>query len=237
MSNISEFCILGERCSGTNYLQRLIELNFGLKITHRYGHKHFFGFSNYQNSDNVLFIGIVRDPFQWLESLNQKKHHFPWHLRKNIKQILTQPYYSIYDSREDHGVKFNTEILEDRNMYTRERYKNIIDLRNMKNKFLMEDMKNKVKNYILIKYEDLSTNTFDELEKIRSEFGLKKMNTEYVNFVKHTKKKGSRWDKSHKLYVPKPLTFNLVKNLIDIEQEHKLGYLKTFVLENKVAKN
>ena len=42
------------------------------------------------------------------------------------------------------------EIMEDRNIYTGERYKNIFELRYTKMKFLSEDLPNKVKHYTFI---------------------------------------------------------------------------------------
>ncbi len=225
MSKITEYAILGERCTGTNYLQKLMENNFHLKKTDRFGHKHFFGFSDYKDSDNVLFIGIVRDPFQWLGSINKKKYHFAYHLRKNMRILLTQPYFSVYDSKVDHGEKFGHEIMEDRHIYTHKRYRNIIDLRNTKNYFLVKDMPKKVKNYILIRYEDLSKHTFRELEKIQTQFSIERKNTEFVNFLKHTKLKTVNWEKNHEVYVPNLKNFNLVRKMIDINIEHYLGYL------------
>ncbi len=232
MSTITEYCILGERCSGTNYLEKLIETNFGLKeITHKYGWKHFFGFNNYKDSDNVLFIGIVRDPFQWLGSLNKKKHHLAPHLRQNMNILLRSEFFSIYDEK-GHGVKYGREIIEDRNIYTGKRYKNIIELRNTKNKFLLDDMEKKVKNYILLRYEDLSSKTFEQLENIKNKFNLNLKNSELINIVKHTKKKGTQWSKSRDIYKPLEHNFNFVIQNIDLELEHRLGYL-LFIQKNK----
>lgn len=42
MINIEYFSILGERCSGTNFVQQSIIRNFKLKYSWIYGHKHFF---------------------------------------------------------------------------------------------------------------------------------------------------------------------------------------------------
>ena len=41
---INKFAILGERCSGTNFLEELITHNFNLLYTTEYGSKHFFCF-------------------------------------------------------------------------------------------------------------------------------------------------------------------------------------------------
>ena len=41
---LRKYAIYGERCSGTNYLENIININFDVKITWEYGWKHFFGF-------------------------------------------------------------------------------------------------------------------------------------------------------------------------------------------------
>ena len=68
---IKKFTILGERCSGTNYLEELITSNFDIDVTWDYGWKHFFGFYNFKKTneeDETLFIGIVRHPISWINS-------------------------------------------------------------------------------------------------------------------------------------------------------------------------
>ena len=60
--SIPRYTIYGERCSGTNYLQDVIERNFDVELTWEYGFKHFFGFQEEQlkKSDDTLFICIIR---------------------------------------------------------------------------------------------------------------------------------------------------------------------------------
>jgi hypothetical protein len=53
---IKRFIIYGERCSGTNYLQDLIEINFDVETTWDYGWKHFFGFNDVSKSDDTLLF-------------------------------------------------------------------------------------------------------------------------------------------------------------------------------------
>ena len=159
---INKFTIFGERCSGTNYLENIIKSNFEIEITWKYGWKHFFGFKNYDNSDNVLFIGIIRNPFDWINSLFLDKHHLAPHLRDNIQSFLNKEFWSIHD-KSNLG-----EIMEDRNILTKERYKNIFELRAIKNKYLLEILPTKVKNYIIIRYEDLIYNFTDTINKIKN---------------------------------------------------------------------
>ena len=42
---LKKVTIYGERCSGTNYLENLLLLNFDIEIVWDYGSKHFFGFN------------------------------------------------------------------------------------------------------------------------------------------------------------------------------------------------
>ena len=55
---LKKYTIYGERCSGTNYLQYIMSINFDVKITWEYGRKHFFGFEDKKlnNSEDTLFI-------------------------------------------------------------------------------------------------------------------------------------------------------------------------------------
>lgn len=167
MSNISlkKYTILGERNSGTNYLEKIINTNFHSKIVWDYGWKHFFGFSNYENSDDVVFIGIVRNFPDWANSSLFRPYHLQRELRKNKKNFLTSEFWSYND--EFSSSKDGKEIMEDRNIYTNERYKDIFDCRENKLKFLIEDMPKKVKNFILIRYEDLLYNFGDTVNMIR----------------------------------------------------------------------
>ena len=58
--------------------------------------------------------------------------------------------------------------MEDRNINTGERYKNIIELRSVKLRWMLEKLPALAKNCILMTYEDLEKNPLRELEKIRA---------------------------------------------------------------------
>ena len=185
---LKKFTILGERCSGTNYLEGLITQNFNATITYKTGWKHFFGFNDFTSSnDDTLFIAIVRNPVEWLNSLYKDPHHLahhlrpkkiPEHLKNNIiaQRILhnSNAYHFINDkcwSVEGDSSKKNNkkEMLKDRNIYTNQRYANIFELRHTKLRYLIQDMPKKVKHYILIKYEDLINNFDATMNRIKKE--------------------------------------------------------------------
>jgi hypothetical protein len=161
---IKKFTIYGERNSGTNYLERIILKNFDIELTWEYGWKHFFGFNDLSNSDDTLFICITRDPYSWINSFWNISHHVPDHLKISTQTLLYNEFYSIKKNKK--------EMSKDHNIYTKKRYKNIFELRNTKNQFLIEDMPKRVKNYILVRFEDFKDDFEGTIEKIRS-YGLK----------------------------------------------------------------
>ena len=172
--------IYGERCSGTNYLEELILLNFDVEITWNYGWKHFFGFNDLTNTDDVLFIGIVRNLTDWINSLYRERHHLPSELTQNVDTFLNNTFYSVHDNQE--------ESMVDRNMETNERYKNIFELRRVKNKFLIKKMPHLVKNYTLITHDDLTVNFVHVMKKLKDS-GLKiKNNIEFPLNISYYKK-------------------------------------------------
>jgi hypothetical protein len=80
-SDIRRYTIFGERCSGTTFLNSLMAANFDVKLTWEFGFKHFFGFNALENSDDTLFIGIIRHPHTWLNSFYKN----PWHVAKELR--------------------------------------------------------------------------------------------------------------------------------------------------------
>lgn len=220
---LTKITIYGERCSGTNYLEQLLMLNFNIEIVWTYGWKHFFGFNDLSNSEDTLFIGIVRNLTDWINSLYREKHHLPPELTKNIDTYLNNTFYSINDNNE--------ELMNDRNIETNERYKNIFELRHIKNKFLIEVMPTLVKNYCLITYDDLVDDFVTIMYKIKN-YNLQiknnikfPLNTIYYKDTKHifnkNKNKNIIKDKSiickanlfyEKILFPK-LTYEISKDI------------------------
>lgn len=95
---INKFTIYGERCSGTNYLENIILENFDVEITWKYGQKHFFGFANLSNSDDTLFICLVRESLNWMNSLYKNPHHLSYSLRNNIDDFLNNQFFSFHNN-------------------------------------------------------------------------------------------------------------------------------------------
>jgi len=175
---LKKYTIYGERCSGTNYLENIININFDVNITWDYGWKHFFGFNDeaLKDSDDVLFICIVRNLPDWINSFYREKHHLPLKYKTNmseeakIDEFLNKEFWSFHDNKGNRDTK--KEHMCDRNIYTGNRYKNIFELRHTKIKWMLKDLPNKVKNCIFIRYEDLINDFNNTLLKIKNK-GLK----------------------------------------------------------------
>jgi hypothetical protein len=244
---IKYFTIYGERCSGTNFLMHSILSNFKIEYTSKYSWKHFFGNYKFKNNnlisyventeeieekekqtnetlneitdeDNTLFIGIVRDPIEWMNSFYNKLHHIPPENRESIHTFLFNQFYSIYDDTK-------TEIMEDRHIVTKNRYKNIFELRYIKNDYLINNMKSNVKNYILIRYEDLRDNYDTVLHFLKNKFNLEKKNNiiEYSKILNYKGNHNKIYERK-KIKLPLRIIKLIIKNL-NIDQEKSLGYL------------
>ncbi len=216
---LKKYTIYGERCSGTFYLENIININFDVKITWEYGWKHFFGFqdNNLKNSDDTLFICIVRNLPDWINSFYREKHHLPLKYKTNMSQkekideFLNKEFWSFNDNNKNRDT--TKEIMEDRNIYTKKRYKNIFELRHTKIKWMLEDLPNKVKNCIFIKYEDLINDFKKTLLKIKNKgleikknikFPLNTNNYKNCKKIKYKKKKKKNKFISNKFILSNP---------------------------------
>jgi hypothetical protein len=165
---IFNFTIYGERHSGTNFLESCISQRFDLPVTYIFDNKHFFGWQKPERitykGRHTLFIGIVRNPYDWIMAMNRLPHHVPKH-NCGLPHMLLNEWYSV------HG---KTEIMADRNYATKERYKNIFELRKNKCLFLSQIMPIIAHNYILITYEEFIYNHYFILDLIGSRFNLHK---------------------------------------------------------------
>jgi hypothetical protein len=164
--NIDNFTIYGERHSGTKLLEQLISENFDIPITWNYGWKHWFGFCNandLERANNTLFIGIVRNPYDWIMAMKKIPYHVPNH-NKKFNELINNEWYSISDK--------NIEIYEDRSYINKKRYNNIFDMRSKKLQYLVNYMPFLVSKYALTRYEDLISNKEIFLSTIKRYFRL-----------------------------------------------------------------
>tara|TARA_B100002019_G_scaffold293521_1_gene321886 strand:+ start:760 stop:1437 length:678 start_codon:yes stop_codon:yes gene_type:complete len=223
---IKDFTIYGERCSGTNFLYSIFTGDVhhagvidpseakrnkisNIPWVNTYGWKHFFGFHNTEiqrHGDNTLFLGIVRNPYDWIHSFYGNLYHVPDENRKMYKFLLSE-WYSV--------KKHNVENLHDRDLSnTDKRYKNIFDLRSKKLNYLYNTMPTLAKNYYFLKYEDLCQNPHKIFDEISKKFNL---NFENVSKIKVKKPNPHKLDNRMK---------QIIDDNIDWDMENSVGYEK-----------
>ena len=216
-NNINKYTIYSERCSGTTYLLELMKINFNINLSWKYGRQHFFGFNNLENSDDTLFICLVRDIHTWLNSLFRIPHHLYGHKLNTVNGFLNSEIFSV-----DH-IHTDLEILEDRNIYTKKKYKNIFELRHTKLKFLIDDLPLKVKNYIFIRYEDLNNDFENIMNKIRSyNIPIKNSDIFPLNSYKY-KNENKKFIENKNYSISKDIIYNHPS--FNVDYEKKINYI------------
>jgi hypothetical protein len=243
-NHIKYFTIFGERCTGTHFLQHAILKNFD--IAYLKGEKHFFGHKEKRNlrdvpdetltirekelkvfdnapPDETIAFAMVRDPVEWIDSFFKRPHHVPPENRKTIEQFITSDFYSIYEE----GFSKNQEIMDDRNWLTKERYRDIFELRKWKCEYMLNILPNQYKHFYFIRYEDLRDNYMETLDKIRVFFdtsGLKckKTSNEYESVVKYKGTYNALYEK--KQVMLSNTIQQYIREHVDAQQETGLGY-------------
>mgnify|MGYP000664746649 FL=1 len=118
------------------------------------------------------------------------------------------------------GIKQGVDIVQDYHIKEKRRYKNIFELRNTKNKYLLDVIPKVVQHYVHIRYEDLRDNYQETLKMISDKFNLNKKQN--FNSIDTFKGYGQEKFKIKKLI---NFTQNDILPLADLELEKRLGYV------------
>lgn len=222
---LQTYNIKGERCSGTNYLQKLIETNLNIKFEDIIGWKH--GWCSLFNKDKELLksfltIIIFRNPFDWLRSLYLMPHHIKGTETSMWKK--PKPTFSEFIRSESiETIEIRHSLLHSRHPFYLNSPKNILELRKWKIEHFL-NLKNILPHTYYLKYEDLIQDPKKVIADINDKWFGK-----YYEFNNWTSYK----DYENIPFVPKKY-FNisaddysyLVEN-IDWEFETKIGYEKS----------
>jgi hypothetical protein len=231
------YTVLGERCSGTNLVSCLIELNFDIEFDSSFHHKHFFGFcesAKYkERSDETLFICVVRNVYEWIASFFEKQHHMV--RTGDLRDFLTREIHSWDEST-------GTEIVHDWNYVDNKPYANLFELRKSKMIFCKDILPNLVKHHQIVLLENISSSLLQTnfLEKLTEKFPLRKRGTGFrsipfnAQVYNHTQQK--------KVYNPRRYVIKDASDLefidsnIDVVVEKSVGYDVNF-FRHKVDRN
>lgn len=150
----------------------------------------------------------------WFNSLYRERHHLPKDF-ENLDNFFNKEVISTRNN--------GTIIMEDYNIFDKDKkYKNLFELRHLKHKYLIQNLPKIVKNYILVRHEDLLNNINEVMNKIKNiNIPVKKD----INFPINTNK----YKKNNNIFlikknsIDKDIILNN-KNFIK-EFEKKLNYL------------
>lgn len=228
---ITTICILGERTSGTTFVQALITANTNMKFNCSFGHKHFRqDIVKLEKTDTsrILFLFITRDVIQWLQSLNVNTFHADLPIRRctDFSKFIRMEWKCIED--ETSGVsqldkKYGQEMMYERDPLTGERFKNVIKMRTSKIQHYLVDVSSRVENFEHVKYEDVRDDPQEWLNKISEKYNIR-LNPKFVP-INSVRGKG-RVPYSIKEY-PEICKedYEYILNEICIETEKYIGYL------------
>lgn len=129
--------VLGERNSGTNFVQTVMKRNLALAPTRILGWKH--GFPHMLAVPNrVLVVAVVRNPFDWSRSMHAKPWHAPAEMQRlEYSEFIRAPWESVVDRRDYFGLpegdaRLGAPLQLDRHPLTGAAFANIFEMRNAK---------------------------------------------------------------------------------------------------------
>lgn len=203
VSNIKYFQILGERCSGTNYIEELMEINFNITKYEVY-HKHFFLNidCSLNNVDEILFICIIRNIKDWVNSLYR---HGGYHLHPHNKTSINNFLYgntSAYWYDDNQILRFDRPIKEEPMI------DNIIKMRYIKYNYLLDVFMRKYPNVHFIKYEDLVDDYGFVLGIMKETYNLKMKKNIFTNTTNYKKQRHIKFKPSTEYIIDEELIFN-----------------------------
>jgi hypothetical protein len=191
---ISKYQIFGERNSGTNYLDKVLQFNFDLKPTSEFGYKHWFIKGHYprgkknlttdnecltslNKSADTIFVFIVRESLSWLQSMHRTPWHAPEHRGLTFSEFIRKPWVSYEtDLPADHGPDSSSPWQQSRDgKFFIERAKNICELRNLKNEHFLS-LDGDVANFFIIRQDTM-------LSDLKIMLDIFKLKTKYHSLI------------------------------------------------------
>jgi len=227
--------MFAERASGSNYVEALLMFNTGLQST-LFCHKHFPPWYDlpkekyngdsrcwsFENTDDILFVIVVRNPYDWLRSL----HNQPHQAEKSLKilpfhHFIRSPWkLDIRDPVIAEDVQCNPLI--DLNPSNGLPFANVMHLRTAKTKNFLQ-IQYKAKNVYYIRYETARGNPKDVLDELAKSYHIK-INNVYQPII-HYKGHTALPLYERKEYAPisqNDLLF--INSQLDKDLEDQLGY-------------
>lgn len=244
---------MSERCSGSYYIESLIKANSenieSLDLTpfdSPFGVKHFspwFGYEEsyygpardytFEGSDDVLFIIIFRDPYDWIRSIKKTCFLGPAsHQLCSFFDFIRMPWGGLNTTYENEDLHKFIKIhpLVDLNPVNGQPFENIIKMRTEKIKNFLK-IRDRANNYIVINYEHVRDNPQEFMLELAEIFNLNLKS----EFDKITKVRGNENAQEYiPIKYPKIDSWDLhfINSQLDKKLEESIGYkIKNSLIE------
>lgn len=229
---MTQFQVLGERGSGTNYVRKLMQKNLLIHRVEALGWKH--GFPHMVAiPGNLLVVCVVRHAWDWARSLYAR----PWHAHPQLQTLpfsgfIRSEWHSIVDRPTDFEElrpELNARgapLQQDRHPITGRRFENIFALRNAKLAAL-RGMANRDCNLVFVRLEAFQQAPENMLNTVSETFDIERKGTEFSGV---TRRLGNRFAPKVKNRPPPPehpekADAIFMRGALDIAQERAMGYV------------
>lgn len=176
---VDRFQVLGDRCSGTNFIAHLIEQNFtGLTQSTELGWKHGFIDRNQATAPRLLVVVAHRHPVRWLSSV----HRSPFELSRAMQQMsfsqfLRAEWAPVWRLREQ-GHDIEKPATEDMDPESGAPFANVFRMRAAKLRYY-EDLAHMPVHVAFVRFEDANRNPAGVVSALAAGFGLRASPTFY----------------------------------------------------------
>ncbi len=225
MKAVHSFKVFGERCSGTNFAEKLVAENVrGLPLRTDLDGKHFFPTLWTKEANDCLFIFVHRNPFDWLRSLHRK----PWHVAPELKNrsfsdFIRTEWRCVWNEeagRKPGDPDYGTEMTFERCPATDHRFSNAIRMRTAKLR-AWEALRLMMPYAVNVCYETLSVDPESFIRSLADRFKLPRVSP-FKN-VEGYKGHGGLY--AAKVYDPIPeADFRFILDELDAGLENDVGY-------------
>lgn len=220
---IDRFQVLGDRCSGTNYVSHLLERNFPeLAPCEELGWKHGFIDRRTCASPGLLTVVVYRHPVRWMQSLYRNPFQIaPSQHQLPFDQFIRCQWSPVWTEENTDGTTTLIPIQGDMYPHTTTPFENICRMRSVKIGYL-EELSELPCQIVFLRYEDANRAPRKVLAEIASAFDLHPVR----RYRPVHEYKGVRSVRYRPARYPQMATEDLafVRSELDICQEVRIGY-------------
>lgn len=182
MTKFHSFQIIGERCSGTVWIEKLLRKHFTFTEQNPVEGNFLYGWKHNPKlpekpDKSVLFVFVVRNYTDWFESFCRKPWHVPYWISKDAQSMLgARPWAHCNDDSRDfyrHGTPFvkpknltpflHTDLDWSKNGAP---FESLLHMRKSKHLQWMKFHRSHLRSSVWVRYEDVLENTSEFLTKI-----------------------------------------------------------------------